>query len=266
MRPWFEAMVGIMRRDAVTFLSYRAQIVSQFLAPLFSITLFYYISHVLVRRTFNTPGGYFGFVVVGLAIIQILTITLGVLPMSARQELISGNIERFLVSAHGPLSCLFGTMLFPMLNAVVIGALTLAMAGLIFGLPVAATAPLAIPVAVLGTVAFMPFACLLVAGVMMFKQVASASAFLVAAITLVGGLYFPVVLLPAEIRWMSQVQPFTPAADMMRNLLVGTPLGEPAWVDLAKLAGFAIVLLPLGALLMRAAIRHGQRIGTIVEY
>jgi ABC-2 type transport system permease protein len=266
MRSWCEAMSAIMRRDATTYLSYRTALVSQFLGPLFAVTLFYYLSHELVRRTFHTPGGYFGFVVVGLAIIQMLTISLGVLPTTARQELVSGTIERFLVSPHGPMSGLFGTMLFPMLNAMFTAAFTLGLAALIFGLPLATTAVLAIPVAVLGTLAFLPFACILVAMVMVFKQVTAASAFIVAGITLVGGLYFPVALLPGGIRWMSEVQPFTPAADLMRHLLVGTTLAYPAWVDLIKLAAFAVLLLPLGLLLLRAAIRYGQRIGTIVEY
>ena len=51
--------------------------------------------------------------VIGLAIVQILTISLGVMPVTVRQELVSGTIERFLVSAHGPVNGILGTILFP---------------------------------------------------------------------------------------------------------------------------------------------------------
>jgi len=52
-------------------------------------------------------------VIVGLVIVQILTISLGVMPVTVRQELVSGTIERFLVSTHGPVNGILDAMLFP---------------------------------------------------------------------------------------------------------------------------------------------------------
>jgi len=254
MRPWREAMWGIVRRDAILFASYRTQFVSQILGPLFTITLFYYISHLLTAKTIHSPGGYFGFVIVGLVIVQILTLSLGIMPITVRQELVSGTIERFLVSAHGPV------------NAMLTGVLMLGLATVIFGLPLAATAVLAIPVSLLGMLAFMPFAFILVALVMAFKQVTSATQFIIAGLAIVGGLYFPIAVLPGWIRWASEVQPLTPATDLLRHLLVNTPLAHSAIVDLLKLVGFVALLLPAGFALLRVAIRYGQRTGTVAEY
>jgi len=104
MRLWYGAMWGIMRRDAILFMSYRTQLVSQLLGPLFAIAVFYYISRLLAVKTFHSPGGYFGYVIVGLVIVEILTLSLGLMPGNVRQELVSGTIERFLVSAHGPVN------------------------------------------------------------------------------------------------------------------------------------------------------------------
>jgi ABC-2 type transport system permease protein len=266
MRLWWDAMWGIVRRDAVLFMTYRTQLVAQFLGPLFTITLFYYISHLVTARTIHSPGGYFGFVIVGLVIVQILTISLGIMPVTVRQELVSGTIERFLVSAHGPVNGIVGTMLFPLFNAMLTGVLTLMLAALVFGLPLASTATLAIPVSLLGMLAFMPFAFFLVSLVMAFKQAASATQFIIAGLAIVGGLYFPISVLPEWIRWASEVQPFTPATDLLRHLLVDTPLRQSAAVDLLKLVGFVVVLLPAGFALLRMAIRYGQRTGTVAEY
>jgi ABC-2 type transport system permease protein len=259
-------MWAIVRRDAILFASYRTQLVSQILGPLFTITLFYYISHLLSAKTIHSPGGYFGFVIVGLVIVQILTLSLGIMPIAVRQELVSGTIERFLVSAHGPVNGILGTMLFPLINAMATGVLMLGLATLVFGLPLAATAVLAIPVSLLGMLAFVPFAFILVALVMAFKQVTSVTQFIIAGLAIVGGLYFPIAVLPGWIRWASEVQPFTPAADLLRHLLVNTPLAHSAIVDLLKLAGFVALLLPAGFALLRAAIRYGQRTGTVAEY
>jgi ABC-2 type transport system permease protein len=266
VRLWWDAMWGIMRRDAILFTTYRTQLVSQFLGPLFTITLFYYISHLVTARTIHSPGGYFGFVIVGLVIVQILTLSLGVMPVMVRQELVSGTIERFLVSAHGPVNGIVGTMLFPLISAMLTGVVTLAMAALVFGLPLASTAALAIPVSLLGMLAFVPFAFFLVALVMAFKQAASATQFIIAALAIVGGLYFPITVLPEWIRWAAEVQPFTPATDLLRHLIVDTPLRQSATVDLLKMVGFVVVLLPAGFALLRLSIRYGQRTGTVAEY
>ena len=48
---------------------------------------------------------------------------------------------------------------------------------------------------------------------------------------------------------MSEVQPFTPATDLLRHLLVGTPLEHPAAIELLKLVLFALVALAAGPLL-----------------
>jgi ABC-2 type transport system permease protein len=266
MRAWLDAMLAIMRRDAILFVSYRAQFVSQFLSPFFSLAIFYYISKLFTPSSIDSPGGYFGFVVIGLVIVQILTISIGVMPVTVRQELVSGTIERFLVSAHGPVNGILGAMLFPMVNALFSGILMLVLATVFFGLPLETTAGLAIPVALLGTLAFMPFAIFLVGLVMAFKQVSSASGFIVTGVAIVGGLYFPIALLPDWIEWASEVQPFTPATDLLRHLLVGTPLAHPAEIELLKLVLFALILLPVSLYWLRRAIRYGQRTGTVAEY
>ena len=57
MRLWWDAMWGIVRRDAILFMTYRTQLVSQFLGPLFTVALFYYISHLVTAKTIHSPGG-----------------------------------------------------------------------------------------------------------------------------------------------------------------------------------------------------------------
>ena len=266
MRAHVEAVSGVLRRDAILFLSYRTQVVSNLLSQVFTLTLFYFISKLLTATSFGTPGDYFAFVVVGLMIVQVLTGTLGFAPGAVRQELVAGTLERFLVSPFGVIGGVIAMMAFPLVQAILTGAVMLTAAALIFGLDVAPTAPLAIPVALLGAFAFLPFALALVAAVLAFKQAAAGSQFIAAGIAIVGGLYFPVSLLPGWIRWTSEVQPFTPAADLLRHLLVATPLGDPVWLELVRLLGFGLILLPVGLVLLRRAVRHGQRRGTIIEY
>jgi hypothetical protein len=54
--------------------------------------------------------------------------------------------------------------------------------------------------------------------------------------------------------------------DLLRNLLVDTPLRDALLVDLVKLAVFPLVMMPLALWAVRAAVRRSQRLGTIIEY
>lgn len=267
MRPYLAATGAIFRRDLTVFLSYRIRFVTTLLSSVFSITLFYYLSRLVKVDTFPTPDDYFAFAVVGLIILSVLQSTLAGPPMLVRQELVAGTFERMALTPFGPTWALLSTLLFPFAFALAIAVSMLALAALLFGLDVQwATAPLAVPLGALGALAFMPFGILLLAAVIVAKQAAGGAAWVLTLISLVAGLYFPVEVLPSWIEWTSQVQPFTPATDLLRHVLVDTPLPEPAAIGLAKLVGFTVVLLPLSLLVVERAIRLGRKRGTLTEY
>lgn len=256
---------AIFRRDLQIFLSYRALALSQVFSAVFSIALFYYIAQLLSVRSFGSREDYFGFVVVGLVILAVLQSTLA-LAATVRAELVAGTFERVLLSPFGAVRAALAMMVFPIVQAIVLGVWTLLVAALVFGLPLHwATVPLALPVAVLAALAFGAIALLVTAAVIVFKQ-APGLGVLLAGVTLVSGLYFPTELLPAWIRWAAEVQPFTPAVNLLRHLLVGLPVPDPAGIYLLELLGFVVVLLPAATWALGRAVAFSQRRGTIVEY
>jgi ABC-2 type transport system permease protein len=258
--------LAVVRRDFRIAVSYRFRFISGVLAAFFSLTLFYYVSRLVRVERFESPDEYYGFVVAGLIILQVLQSTLVTPSTNVRTELVAGTFERLAVSPFGAARALAASVLFPFVYSLVMAVVMLAFAATVFGLPVEwSTAPLALPAFALGAIAFVPFGLLLVAAVVVWKQAAGV-AWLMAGITLLAGFYFPVELLPDWIEWTSNVQPFTPAVDLLRHLLIGIPLEDPAWSDVLRLVGFAAVLLPLSALAVKVALRTGRRRGTMLEY
>ena len=258
---------AICKRDFLVFASYRTRFFTTFFTTAVSVTLFYYVSRLVSSSRIGSPDDYYAFVVVGIVIFTVLTSTLLTPVATLRAELQVGTFERMVLSAFGPIRSIASLLLFPLLLAFVIALLTLAYAGLVFGLEVRwSTAALAVPVGVLGAIAFAPFGLLLTAAVVLFKQTNAGATFVMTGVTLLAGVYFPVSLLPDWIQWASEVQPFTPAVDLLRNVLVGTPLRESAGVALLKLVGFTVVLLPVSLLILRGALVRSRRKGTIIEY
>ena len=258
---------AICKRDFLLFISYRTRAFTTFFTVAVSLTLFYYVSRLVNSPQVGSPDDYYAFVVVGVVIFGVLTSTLSTPVATLRAELQTGTFERLVVSPFGPVRSIASLLIFPLLLATVTGIMSLLFASLVFGLDVRwATAPLAIPVGLLGAAAFAPFGLAMAALVVVFKQTNAGATFVITGISLLAGIYFPVELLPGWIQWASEVQPFTPAIDLLRNVLVGTPLRDPAALQLVKLAGFALVTAPLATMLLHAAVRRSRRRGTIIEY
>lgn len=266
VRAWGTASLAICERDFRLFISYRMRLVSTFVTTAVSVTLFYYISRLVRSPKIGSPDEYYGFVVVGMVILSVLTSTLSTPVVTLRQELVAGTFERMAISAVGPVPCIASLMLFPLMVAVVNALVTLLYASLVFGLSIRGVAPIALPLAALGAAAFAPFGFLMAAGVVTFKQTNAGANLIVTGLTLVAGFYFPVSLLPDWIRWTSDVQPFTPAVDLLRHFIVGTPLPGSVLGEIAKVVAFAAILLPAGAWALQASLERSRRRGTLTEY
>jgi ABC-2 type transport system permease protein len=258
---------AVVRRDYQLFMSYRLRFVSQTVSTFLGVALFYYISRLVSIKQFPTHDDYFAFVLVGMAVIELLTAAIRAVPTNLRSELLAGTFERMVASAYGPVGGIVALSLFPMLVGLITAVLILAMGSLVFSLPLHwATVPLAVPIILLGMLAFLPIALLLGAAVLLVKQVGNLTAFLITGLALAGGAFFPISVLPSWLQWISEVQPLTPALQLARHDLVGATIGESQWVAAGKLAAFAVVLLPISILAISRAIAYCQRRGTLIEY
>jgi ABC-2 type transport system permease protein len=259
------AVAATIRRDALIFLSYRFRLASQIIGMLFTLTIFFYIGKLVRPGAVGPHGAYFAYAVVGIVTTSVLTSAL----MSAeivRMELMAGNFERILISPIGPVWGVVCVAAFPICYATGIAGVMLALAAAVFGVPihVGEIVP-ALGVGILGAVSLGCIGLLFVGALIAFKSAMGAT-FVVAGLSLLGGAYFPLRLFPGWIRWTSEVQPFTPTVDLLRHLLIGTPTIESAWLEVGKLVGFTVVLLPISVGILWLAVHWSRRRGTIMEY
>jgi ABC-2 type transport system permease protein len=267
IRLHITAALAVARRDFQIFMSYRLRLVSQVLSTLFAVTLFYYVSRLVTVREFPTHNAYFAYAIVGLAAMQALSAAVHTVPATLRGELLSGTFERMVVSPYGPLGGIVALSLFPILMAGISVTITLLIALALFGLPLHwPTVPLVIPVVLLGWLAFLPLSFLLASAVLIVKQAGNLGTFVISGLTIASGSFFPVSVLPSSIRWISDVQPLTPALELTRHELVGAAMSGSGWVAVAKLAGFTVVLFPLSIAAMSGALRVCRARGTLIEY
>ncbi len=262
---YIEAVWATVRRDGAVFVIYRFRFVSQIATMLLTMTMFYYISKLVRPGVVGPEGRYFAYVVVGIVSLSVLTAALNTCQL-VRMELLTGTFERVVISPVGPVGGIVALAAFPILYAIALaGAMLVAAAG-IFGFPIHVGAiPEALLVSGLAALAFACIGLLFIAALLAFKSAMGAS-WAIAGLSILGGVYFPLTLFPGWLRWVANVQPFTPAVDLLRHLLLGTPAMQPVWLELAKLVGFTVVLMPLSAGLLARAVDLSRRRGTLMEY
>ena len=266
-RLYASAAWGVVVRDFLLFKSYPMRFVAHVVAIFLSVSIFYYVSRLVTGQGFGSSDDDFAFVVVGLITLEVLTATLSITPLTVRGELVAGTFERVATSALGPVAGIAAMMVFPTLLALIGSTLTLLLAALVFGLDVDwPMVLLALPTAVVGAVAFLPFALLLSGAVLRVKQAGGGAAFLVSGLSIAAGAIFPTSLLPGWLDWVAKVQPLTPAIELMRWEIIGNPMSEPAIAAAAKLVGFGVVFVPLGLVFLRSSVRACQARGTLMEY
>jgi ABC-2 type transport system permease protein len=260
------AFRAVLRRDLSIYLSYRMRFLSQAASTLFSLVLFYYVSRLVHVRGFGSPDKYYAFVVVGLALLGVIYSCFST-PGLVRQELVAGTLDRLILSPFGAVRGIVAMTLFPLAYATVLATLSLALACAVFGLQLHwSTIPLSVPVMGLTLLAFLPFGLLFAALTIVVKQNNVGTTWVVAILALIGGMYFPVALLPHWVQQAGQLQPFTPATEVLRHFLVDSPVATPIGYSLLKLLAFAAVLLPVSIHALAVAVRAGQRRATIIEY
>lgn len=261
------AVLAVFVRDLLVYLSYRGRLPGQLITVILIVSLLHSFSRLVTSPEFPTPEDYFAFALIGVVILRALTLSFSSLALSMRQELVAGTFERLATSALGPILGTAAMTLFPLALSLFVGMATIAFAVVALGMSLEwSTVPLAFLAALLAALTLIPFSLMIAAATISFKQAGAAVRFFMIGIATVAGLLFPVTILPSWIEWMSEVQPFTPMVDLLRHLLLGTPLEDSVGTAVLKVAGFVAVLLPLAVYLLHASIERGRRRATLLEY
>jgi ABC-2 type transport system permease protein len=259
--------MAIVRRDAWIFTAYRTRPFTQALDVFLSGALFYFVSGLIEPSRVGLRTSYFAFAIVGICAMRLASASLVSVPMSIRAEVMTGTLETIVLSRLGLIGAVFSATIFPIIISLLIAVVTLAESVLVFGLHLHwSTVALAVPFALLAALAFLPLSVFAVALTLVAKRAGSSVAYLTTGLSLTSGAFVPVSVLPSWLRWVSDVQPLTPALGLLRYALLGDPVGGGILAAVGKLIGFGIVLAPIGSWTLGRSIDFGRRFGTLTEY
>lgn len=269
-RPGFAILAAFVRRDLREALTYKFSFLSSVVGILLSSATFYFVAKLVPSSTPSLGpfgGDYFSFAVVGVAFAGLLGMFEEGLASVVRSAQLSGTLEALLVTPVPVPVILFGSSLYSLLFQVSRTALHLAVALAFFGLALGRiNAAGVLTVGILTVICFLSVGVLSASFILVYKTGNPFSWILGTVSGLLGGVVFPVALLPPWIRWVSSLLPVTYALDGMRKSLLASSSFAEILPDVAALAAFSALLVPLSLVAFRWAVRKAKKDGSLSHF
>lgn len=274
MKTLARAAWAFLVRDFQTEVSYRLSFLLSLVGLFVSATLWYFMARFITGVADPVAlrarlGGldYYPFTLVGLMVSRFLDVAQSSYGAQIRNEQTTGTLEVMLVTPTRLGYLVLAASSWSYVFAILQASMYLIFGVLVFGVELNLGSLVGAAAAVLFSVlALSGIGILSAAFVLYFKRGNPIDWVVSMASLLFGNLLIPTSTLPPEIAWVSKWIPLTYAADAVRGtLLQGKGIAEIA-PDLFALAGFAVVLVPIGLFGARIAVRRAKREGSLVQY
>lgn len=263
-------ILALLRAGWLSALSYRVNLVFSLAGLVLMLVPVYFVAHALqpVAATSiqNEGGEYFGFLVIGLAMLTIVTTTLNGLPGTIGGAIASGTLEAMLATPARLPALLAGLVAYEMSWSMIRAGLML-LAGVALGSAIRLGGiPVALVALGLTLIAYFGLSLGLAGMILVFRTTGPLASGLLVASSLLGGVYYSTTVIPSWIQQLSVVVPLTYGLRVVRKALLGATDLSGVGADLLPLAGLALGLLLFGSAAFGYGLRHARREGTLGQY
>jgi ABC-2 type transport system permease protein len=261
---------AFVRRDLAITRSYRLALAAQAVATLLALFVAFHVSRLVEPRGFQAEAGvqasYFAWVVVGLAVLRIVHAAVTTPPVKLRNEQNIGTFEALIATPTSPEALLLAGAVYEVALALVEAVLVIVLAVVFFDFHSSA-GPLdllALTAGVVGTVGcFLAFGVMLAALGVVVKQIGGIAMLVPTVVAVLGGVYFPIGLMPDGLRAVAELLPINWGLDVVRHALLGGPIPVG---ELAALMGTAAGALLVSVVALRVSVDRARSAGTLAHY
>jgi ABC-type polysaccharide/polyol phosphate export permease len=262
--------LALVRASWRTSKSYRLSFILSFASLVATIIPVYFVASALqpfmAEKIASEGSEYFGFVLLGTAMLTLVSPALSSFASAVSGGLSSGFFEALLATPTPLPALLAGQTGYAFIWAFARVVLLVA-AGVFLGVDIHwLRLPEALVTVALVLAAYAGIGLLAAAMVVSFRTNAAIPQAVLVLSTLLGGVYFPSTVLPPVLSPLAEWLPLTPALRALRQtLLLGYPVSSVAG-DLARLAGLALAWVLAGTLTLRVSFQYARRAGSLAQY
>ena len=263
--------IAFLKRDLLIEVSYRFPFVFQVAWTLLSVASYAFMARFIGSATLPAleayGGDYFAFVLIGVALHEYLTTALDAFSRSIRDAQLAGTLEALLATQTSLPTIILSSAAYPFLWRSFNIALYLALGVGLFDLRLASgNWAAAVLILILSIVVFSGLGILSASFTMTFKRASPLTLLFGGLSWLLGGVFYPVTVMPEWLQRISVLLPITYAIEGMRTSLLGAALWSDLWHSLGPLMLFASVIFPLSLASFYTATRHARMTGSLAQY
>ena len=268
--PPLRLLWAFLARDFRTEVSYRFSFLLSVSGVFFSAFTFYFVSRLLgdsVAPALGDYGGdYFAFTLIGIAFSSYFGLGLNSFARALRLAQTTGTLEAMMMTPASISTIVLGSAAWSYAFTT-FRVIIYLLLGLALGLPLAGANYLAALVTLLiSIVAFASIGVIAAGVIMIVKRGEPITTLFDGFATLVGGVYYPIDIMPEWLQAISRLLPLTYALNAMRRALLAGASWRELAPDLLILTAFAAVLFPLSLLIFRYAVQRARADGSLAHY
>lgn len=258
-------------RDMINETSYKFSFFTQLAGVLVSTSIFFFLSKLLGNAgvSYLKPydGNYFSFILIGIAFFHYLKVATEGLSKSIREGQMLGTLEAMLVTQTGISTIVISSSLYGFIFTSFKVAVYLLLGVFVYGIDIGnANVAGAIIILVLTIISFNSLGIISASFVMVLKKGDPISWLLTNVSGILGGVYYPISVLPWWLQKLSYLLPVTYSMEGMRlSLLKGCSL-KLLLPHILGLVVFSLIMMPLSIVVFGYAIRKAKRDGTLTQY
>lgn len=262
---------AFIKKDFLLATSYKLAFTLHWLGCFIPLLIFYFITKLFGQTRIApigiTRGGYLPFVLIGLAFMNYFRAGLGIFSDSTRREQLMGTLESILVSPTEISTIIISLGLYNLISAILVSFIYLVCGGLFFGVDFSHANILAGSVAIILTLACSISLSIISASFIMVYKMGDPITWALGGVSgFLGGVFFPVTILPKGLRLISYVLPITYSLEAIRlSLLEGYSLNKLA-PEIISLLFFSIFLLLASMQIFKYAVKKAKRDGSLTHY
>jgi len=262
---------AFLKRDFINEVSYKFSFFLQFFGVFFSTLVFYFLSKLFEGSEipYLKPygGNYFSFVLIGIAFSNYLNVAVRSLSKNIRDAQIMGTLEALLVTQTEIPTIILGSSIYSYVFTSIQVIVYLLLGVFVFGINFGDANYLGAAIILLLTItSFGSIGILSASFIMVFKRGDPITWLINSLSWLLGGVFYPVQVLPDWLEKISYLLPITYSLEGMRHaLLQGYSIKNLAHNIFALLI-FSIVLIPVSIFIFSKAVNRAKVDGSLAQY
>lgn len=262
---------AFVKRDFLNEVSYRISFLLQIFGIFINVSVFFFLSKLLgsaqMPQLAEYSGNYFAFVLIGIAFTNYMGVALNALSSSIREGQIMGTLEALLVTQTEIPTIIISSSVYGFLFTTLRVIIFIVIGVLVYGLDLSrANYAGAVIILLISIIAFSSFGILSASFVMVLKKGDPVAGLFNSISWLLGGVYYPVSILPSWLKPFSYFLPITYSLEGMRLALIKGASFYNLLPSILSLLLFTAILMPVSIYSFQYAIRLAKRDGSLTHY